>query len=96
MKDIPAEIWEWDQPDKWHGLSARVFRRADDGRFEPIAQVQLTGWPRKIGLIHASVIAAAPEMYEALRSIENDDGRIPPAIWKMRNDAIAKAEGGSK
>ena len=35
----------------------------------------------------------APELLAALKSIKNHDGRIPPTIWKMRNDAIAKAEG---
>ena len=32
-------------------------------------------------------------LYEALASIENDDGRIPQAIWDMRNAALAKARG---
>lgn len=35
------------------------------------------------------------ELYEALASIENDDGSIPPAIWDMRNAALAKARGES-
>lgn len=39
------------------------------------------------------LISAAPDMYEALSAIENDDGSIPPAIWKMRNNALAKARG---
>ncbi len=33
----------------------------------------------------------AQELYEALASIENDDGSIPKAIWDMRNAALAKA-----
>ena len=37
--------------------------------------------------------AAAPDMYEALRSIENDDGSIPNTIWEMAQKALAKAEG---
>ena len=41
----------------------------------------------------ARLIAAAPEMYEALRNIENDDGHMPETIWKMVQDALAKAEG---
>ncbi|MEO8824096.1 MAG: hypothetical protein ABI366_11040 [Ginsengibacter sp.] len=39
---------------------------------------------------HSKLIAAAPDLLEALRSIENDDGGIPETIWKMRNDAIYK------
>lgn len=34
-----------------------------------------------------------PDMYEALRSIENDDGSIPNTIWEMAQKALAKAEG---
>lgn len=37
-----------------------------------------------------------PLMYEALRSIENDDGTIPATIWEMRNAALAAAEGGTR
>lgn len=35
--------------------------------------------------------AAAPELLEALESIENDNGSIPQAIWDMLNAAISKA-----
>lgn len=40
---------------------------------------------------NAKLIAAAPELLEALQSIENDDGSIPATIWEMRNEAISKA-----
>ena len=43
---------------------------------------------------NARLIAAAPELLEALMSIENDNGSIPDAIWQMRNKAIQKAIGG--
>ena len=42
---------------------------------------------------NGALIAAAPELLEALKNIENDDNRIPKTIWDMRNKAIAKAEG---
>lgn len=41
------------------------------------------------------LLAAAPELLEALENIENDDGHIPQAIWDMRNAALAKARGES-
>lgn len=39
------------------------------------------------------LIAAAPDMLIALENLENDDGQIPPAVWKLVKDAIAKAHG---
>lgn len=49
--------------------------------------------PVEVQNANARLIAAAPDLLEALTNIENDDGRIPSTIWKMRNDAIAKATG---
>lgn len=50
---------------------------------------------RSFGIIEAdaNLITAATDLYEALSNIENDDGSIPPAIWKIRNAALAKARG---
>jgi hypothetical protein len=43
---------------------------------------------------NARLMAAAPEMLEALKNLENDDGStMPPSAWKLVQDAIAKAEG---
>lgn len=44
---------------------------------------------------NAQLIAAAPDLLEALKNIENDDNSIPPAIWLLVKNAIAKAEGGA-
>lgn len=43
---------------------------------------------------NARLMVAAPDLLEALQSIENDDGHIPAEIWKLRNVAIAKATKG--
>ena len=42
---------------------------------------------------NARLISAAPDLFEALINIENDDNRIPATIWKMRNKALNKALG---
>lgn len=44
---------------------------------------------------NAHLIAAAPDMYEVLATLENDDGSIPEFVWEMRNAALAKARGES-
>lgn len=42
---------------------------------------------------NARLISAAPDLFEALINIENDDNRIPATIWEMRNKALNKALG---
>lgn len=42
---------------------------------------------------NAQLISAAPDLFEALINIENDDNRIPASIWDLRNKAIKKALG---
>ena len=37
------------------------------------------------------LIISAPKLFEALISIENDNGSIPKAIWDLRNEAIKLA-----
>ena len=41
---------------------------------------------------NARLIAAAPDMYDALKSLENDAGQMPPFMWDIVQAAIAKAE----
>ena len=45
---------------------------------------------------NARLIAASPEMYAALKNLENDDGSIPAHAWALVQSAIAKAEGEKK
>ena len=42
---------------------------------------------------NARLISAAPDLFDALINIENDDNRIPATIWEMRNKALNKALG---
>jgi hypothetical protein len=45
-------------------------------------------------LADARLIAAAPEMLEALMNLENDGGKnMPESAWKLVQDAICKATG---
>jgi len=39
------------------------------------------------------VIAAAPEMYDFIDTLENDDGAIPAWLWHKRELLLAKARG---
>jgi hypothetical protein len=49
--------------------------------------------PDAVGKGTASIVAAAPDMLEALENLENDDNYIPDHAWKMVQAAIAKARG---
>lgn len=42
---------------------------------------------------NAQLIAAAPDMLEALKNIENDDKHMPETAWNLIQAAIAKAQG---
>ncbi len=44
----------------------------------------------------AQLIAAAPDLLEALQNLENDNGSIPHHAWAMVQTAIAKATRGAK
>lgn len=49
------------------------------------------GWTED-GEDTANLLAAAPLMYEALKAIKLD-WHTPLKIWKLRNEALAKAKG---
>lgn len=42
---------------------------------------------------NALLIAAAPDLLEALENLENDAGQIPDYAWQMVKSAIRKAKG---
>lgn len=48
------------------------------------------------GRANAYLIAAAPDLLEALKNLENDDGQIPDHAWTLCQDAIRAAEGEMK
>lgn len=45
----------------------------------------------KQGIANAKLIAAAPDMLDALQNLENDDNSIPEHAWELVKAAIAKA-----
>ncbi len=52
------------------------------------------GWKNGAELLaNARLIAAGPDMLEALENIENDDKHMPSTAWELIQAAIAKARG---
>jgi|DEB0MinimDraft_3_1074331.scaffolds.fasta_scaffold63928_1 hypothetical protein len=42
---------------------------------------------------NAHLIAAAPDLYDMLKTIENDDGIVPGWLWDRIQATLAKARG---
>ena len=61
---------------------------------KPIIRIAINNYSKKSeAKANAQLISAAPDLFEALINIENDDNRIPATIWEMRNKALNKALG---
>jgi hypothetical protein len=98
-KHTPGK-WQWDEPENWLGLSARVFVREPYGM---IAQVQISGWkPKSMAIANAKLIAAAPDLLAACEEVHRsltspsrellDSTRRELEPWlPMITAAIAKA-----
>lgn len=73
------------------GLTKRL-RGSDRDLFEmPIAEIG-RGRPEN-SKANARLIAAAPEMFELLETIDRGGGLIPADIWKQIRDVVVKARG---
>jgi hypothetical protein len=78
---------------EWKTLSDEAARRAGNYVATPEHQAEVD----RIEAANARLIAAAPDMLEALLNLENDGwANMPPSAWKLVQDAIAKATGTSK
>jgi hypothetical protein len=62
----------------------------------PIDDSGVHGNTEDEALANAYLIAAAPDLLEALENLENDDNSIPYHAWDMVQSAIAKAKGETK
>lgn len=58
---------------------------------------QQIGWlderDSKESAANARLIAAAPEMFELLETIENDDGSVPPWLWERIQEVVKRVKG---
>lgn len=66
-----------------YGVLAEVFTTISDGSDEEHA----------MGEANAHLIAAAPEMYDLLASIENDAGQVPEWLWNRIQAVLKRARG---
>lgn len=63
------------------------------GYFQP---AHATAWQMDgagVAEANARLIAASPDLLEACKNLENDNGAIPDNAWNMIRAAVAKAEG---
>ena len=44
----------------------------------------------------ARLIAAAPEMFELLKTVENDAGQVPEWLWQRIREVITRVEGAER
>jgi hypothetical protein len=78
---------------EWKTLSNEAARRAGNYVATPEHKAEV----ERIEAANARLIAAAPDMLEALLNLENDGGaNMPPSAWKLVQDAIQKATGNQK
>lgn len=73
---------------KRHHISAK-----DGDCFMYVAKALDIGSSKAEREANARLIAAAPDMLEALQNIENDDKHMPESAWILIQSAIAKAKG---
>ncbi|HUT57335.1 MAG TPA: hypothetical protein VNA25_05620 [Phycisphaerae bacterium] len=73
--------WEW-----WPGTLGGVVSERNGNHIA----VPARGMRREA---NARLIAAAPELLDMLKTIENDAGQVPEWLWGRIQDVIEKAEG---
>lgn len=100
MSEATPRPWIWDEPSNWLGLSARVCTE----KYEPIAQVQLSGWPHRVGLAntdlivravncHDDLLAACKALLKVVDRLPNGHSEDRVTSAALAFTAIAKAKG---
>ena len=81
-------------PRPWIVNGTNIFQYDHSGRVVAIASCSVIALPYKEHQANARLIAAAPDMLEALKNLENDAGTTMPAsAWVLVQDSIRRAEG---
>lgn len=62
---------------------------------DAVADVPDTTCTGTLAQANARLIAAAPELYELLSSIENDDNSIPAGLWERIQRTLASIREGN-
>ena len=87
-RTAPSSFWDLED------ISAIPIRSRKDNYMEAVAWVAKSGQKDNMMVADACLIAAAPELLEALKRAEmNLHGMTTPEIRSMIASAIAKAEG---
>ena len=67
-----------------------IIRNRDN---DPVACVGMAGYTEATGQANAHLIAAAPDMLEALKKLQDSEYETVDEFFLITNAAIAKAEG---
>jgi len=87
MRKYTPSPWEWQwKPGRLGGMDIMIYK---DNRI--IAEILNPSQGAE--LYDAHLIAAAPEMFEVLETIENDAGQVPDWLWEEIQAVVAKARG---
>ena len=82
----------WEQSDIWI-CAGKINREITKGRKKICVMSFERNFTNPERNSNAHLIAAAPDLLEALETIENDDGKIPGWLWDRITKAVARAKG---
>lgn len=65
----------------------------NDAKLHHSDELKWCAMEREESMANAHLIAAAPEMYDLLSTIENDSNQVPEWLWQKIQKTLAKARG---